>query len=289
MPLSPVRENGHETHGSVVSTKFDASRSRQHAVRYPALAKLRVGCVKYLNAQPLIYGYDGPVRLDHPSGLARDIAAGKLDAALVPIFEALGSKHYILVDGAAIASDGPVYSVFLAYRGEVKDITSVVLDPASLTSVNLLRVLLAEFHGIKPGFRDEKTCGSEPGARLLIGNQAIEFRSKAPADYRYMDLGEEWNRCTGLPFVYAMWLLRPDLPEVCAIAREFRELKKEGVEHIPKIVAGHSESTAEFRHRYLTQHIRFDFGPRERAGVERFRELLLAHGLVSRGAPLEFV
>ncbi|HEY2342633.1 MAG TPA: hypothetical protein VGH90_06375, partial [Chthoniobacteraceae bacterium] len=63
---------------------------------YPALAGLRVGCVKYLNARPLIYGYEGPVCFDHPSGLARDLRCGALDAALVPVFEALGERHYLI-------------------------------------------------------------------------------------------------------------------------------------------------------------------------------------------------
>ena len=42
---------------------------------------LRVGCVQYLNAQPLIYGWQGPVIFDHPSSLCRQLAAGELDVA----------------------------------------------------------------------------------------------------------------------------------------------------------------------------------------------------------------
>jgi chorismate dehydratase len=257
---------------------------------YPALAGLRVGCVKYLNARPLIYGYEGPVRFDHPSGLARELARGGLDAALVPIFEALDGRHYLIADGAAIACDGPVYSVFLAYRGELAAVRTVALDPASLTSVHLLQVLLAEFRGQRPQYVDAAKATGEPDARLLIGNQAIEFRAAAAGAYHYLDLGEEWKRQTGLPFVFAMWLMQPDLPRAGAVAADFRALKRDGVAHIPQIVRGDSEATPEFRRRYLTQHIRFDFGPRERAGVERFRALLVKHGLaVSDGAPLEFV
>src|SRR4030095_11618635 len=89
---------------------------------WPTLRGLRLGCVKYLNSRPLIHAYDGPVVFDHPSALARMLAAGQLDTALVPLFETLRTPRYWLVDGVAVASDGPVYSVFLAYRGELRDV-----------------------------------------------------------------------------------------------------------------------------------------------------------------------
>ena len=97
---------------------------------WPALSKLRVGCVQYLNAKPLIHGYDGPVVFDHPSALARDLARGALDVALVPIFEALRDPRYLIADGVAIASDGPVFSVFLALRGPLAEVRTIALDPA---------------------------------------------------------------------------------------------------------------------------------------------------------------
>ena len=53
-------------------------------------------------------------------------------------------------DDVAIACDGPVFSVFLAHRGPLAEVRRIALDPASLTSVHLLRVLLAEFHGLRP-------------------------------------------------------------------------------------------------------------------------------------------
>ena len=130
------------------------------------LHSLRIGCVQYLNARPLIHGYDGDVVFDHPSALARELAAGRLDAALVPVFEALREPHYAIVDGCAVACEGPVHSVVLAHRGALHDVRSIALDPASMSSVHLLKVLLAEFHGMQPEYRDDGA------ARLLIGNTA---------------------------------------------------------------------------------------------------------------------
>ncbi|MEO6788498.1 MAG: MqnA/MqnD/SBP family protein, partial [Chthoniobacteraceae bacterium] len=100
------------------------------------LRGLRIGCVQYLNSRPLICAYDGPVIFEHPSVLARMLADGELDAALVPAFAALRDPHYLLVDDVAVGCDGPVFSVFLAHRGALSGVRSVALDPASLSSAN---------------------------------------------------------------------------------------------------------------------------------------------------------
>lgn len=257
--------------------------------RYPALSALRVGCVQYLNAKPLIHGYDGPVVFDHPSGLARDLAAGALDVALVPIFEALRHPRYLLADGVAIASDGPVYSVFLAHRGPLAEVRSIALDPASLTSIHLLQVLLAEYHGLRPQLLELSAFPAKADAVLLIGNQAIDFRERDAGAHQLLDLGEEWRRCTGRPFVYAPWLLRADLPNAAAVADELRALQRDGTASIGEIVRADSHDPA-LSGRYLTEHIRFGLGVREKAGIGKFRELLVRHRFIPASEdPLRYV
>lgn len=250
------------------------------------LHALRVGCVQYLNSKPLIHDYTGTITLEHPSALARDLSAGLLDAALVPTFEVLEHPHYTLVDNVAIASNGPVFSVVLIYRGNLRDIRSVKLDPASRTSQNLIRVILAEFHDLHPKF------GAEGEAELIIGNQAIEYRENHDHDpeIHVLDLGEEWKRCTGLPFVYAMWALRSDLPDLPEVAHAFRALKDNGIANLEAVIADDDTGTPEFRRRYLTEHIRFDLGDEEKRGIARYRELLAKHGRIQTTMPeLRFV
>jgi predicted solute-binding protein len=260
-------------------------------IRFPALAGLRIGCVQYLNSKPLIEAYPGEVLFDHPSILARALAAGSLDAALVPIFEALGERSYLAVDGVAIACRGPVYSVFLVYEGELADLKNVALDPASLTSVHLLQVLLREFHGVSPVCAPEGALNGRAEGRLLIGNQAIAYRNNPPRGMRFLDLGEEWHKQTGLPFVFAVWLLRADLPNPEAVAEGFRALKAMG-ESLIVDIAGRAgkEFGAELALQYLTEYIRFDIGEPEREAIERFRELLVKHGFQKEnGTALRFV
>ena len=90
-----------------------------------------------------------------PAGWRICWQAGEIDVALVPAFEALRRPEFPIVDGVAISSRGAVYSVFLAYRGDLSGVRTVHLDPASRTSNNLLRCLLAEFHGLRPQFETE--------------------------------------------------------------------------------------------------------------------------------------
>ncbi len=251
-----------------------------------ALRGLRIGCVQYLNSRPLICAYDGPVVFDHPSALARMLAAGELDAALVPAFEAVREAKYALVDDVAVACDGEVFSVFLAYRGALRDVHSIALDPASLSSANLLRVLLAEFHGMQPAF------GPVGEAQLLIGNQAIEFREaeEGKSDWQFLDLGAEWKRCTGLPFVFAVWAVRAGIAEASTVADAFRRMKDAGLARISALIEEESFGDVEMRRRYLTEYLRFGISVKGREALALYRTLLAKHGLIAeQSVPLKFV
>src|SRR5262249_45063885 len=197
---------------------------------------LRIGCVKYLNARPLIRGWEGDVDFDHPSALCNKLAAGKLDVALVSSFEFLRNPIYRIVDDVSISSDGPVYSVIVAYRGEIAEIEEIELDPASETSTNLLRCLIAE-RGLNPrlvqGHTRARPVVAESDAtvqaRLLIGDQAIRFRQDDGDEFSFWDLGEQWQEFVGLPFVYALWLARPEVTDLKQIANRLRALRDENM------------------------------------------------------------
>ena len=255
---------------------------------FEALRGLRVGCVRYLNSRPLIEPYGGPVVLDHPSVLAAALQRGELDVALIPVFEALRMPGCLAVEGVSISSLGPVWSVILAYQGALSAIKQVALDPASRTSVHLCKVFFAEWGASIPEYLPEPV---PPGtARVLIGNQAIAFRERHGSEYHILDFGEEWTRRTGLPFVFAVWLIRPEVKDPVRVAAAFREIARRGRGQIPEIVARHREHHADFALRYLTEYIRFDLGAREKEGMEHFRGLLCKHALLPPGSePLRFV
>src|SRR2546423_1475199 len=165
-----------------------------------------------------MYGWPSNVVLDHPSALCAQLARGGLDIALVSSFEFLRNPIYQIVDAISISSDGPVYSVLLAHVGELFELEQIELDPAAETSGNLLRCLLGELE-LQPRFFLTSKSSLEKGlGRLLIGDQAIRFRQEHGSELQFWDLGEQWKKLTGLPFVYALWLVRPEVADPKAIA-----------------------------------------------------------------------
>jgi chorismate dehydratase len=259
------------------------------------LKAVRVGCVKYLNARPLIRGWSGNVEFDHPSALCQRLAKGQLDVALVSSFEFLRNPIYRIVDDVSISSDGPVYSVVVAHRGEFSNIEQIELDPASETAVNLLRCLLAELGvSLHLSAGTPESAGLSP-ANLIIGDQAISFRQNHTGEFRFWDLGDQWKKLTGLPFVYALWLIRPEVPDAKSIAQRLRELRDENIADIPVIVSDaladaidhKQEITEEFLDRYYNEYLRFNFGPREKQGLQTFADLCAKHGVLPK-RPHEF-
>lgn len=248
-----------------------------------ASAALALGCVRYLNALPLIHGWSGSVHFDHPATLCRQLAAGELDVALVSSFEYLRNPIYTVVDRVAIASDGPVFSVILAHRGSIEQLRKVVVDPASRTSVNLLHCLLGE-RGITPEFVSHGKISAECGF-LLIGDQAIQFRKRSDKRYQFFDLGAEWKMMVGKPFVYALWLIHPDYAEKATIAHALRSLGQDNVMNLDALIATQPEENRAFCQFYLRECLRFAFDEKEKEGFRLFGKLCARQKLIP-AAPL---
>jgi predicted solute-binding protein len=273
----------------------------------PPQRMLRIGCVKYLNARPLIRGCRADVEFDHPSALCERLANGELDIALVSSFEFLRNPIYRIIDDVSISSDGPVYSVVVVHRDEISKIDEIVLDPASETAVNLLRCLLGEL-GLNPHLKQRNTgispvvvkSGSAAPAQLLIGDQAIHFRESHADEFQFWDLGEQWKKLMALPFVYALWLIRPEVRDPKTIADDLRALRDENLadldELIAEVVVGVGDPGAqekfdpEFYSRYYHEHLRFSFGKEEKEGLRTFSQLCAKRGLLpGRGIAFDLV
>ena len=243
-----------------------------------SLAPFRVGSVRYLNAVPLTRGLEDEIILATPSKLAEMLQRDELDAGLVSITEVLFNDRYDILDGMAIASLGEVKSVFLAHRRPVAEVKEVFCDTASLTSVNLLKVLLAE-RGLHPEFKPlpDYESAAHLDYVLLIGDPAINF-IRAPHTHEIMDLGEAWFELTQLPFVYAVWALRRGV-ENARLRQQLRAARDFGLDTIDSIIRCRDEFDFEFRKDYLGWHIHYHLGGDEKRGVAKFIELLRKHKL----------
>lgn len=231
---------------------------------------IKIGCVPYLNAKPLLEGLEGVV-LKPPADLVGLLVSGKLDVALLPAIEVLrrGLAH---VRGIAIASPGKTDSVRLHHAVEIPDIRRVALDRNSRTSNMLTRIILEQRYGVKPTYvTRDPTKGlsfKAVDAAVTIGDTSFR-REGVP----FLDLGTEWKAFTGRPFVYALWAHRPGHPKAKEIAATLRGAKKRGTARIPAIARREAKRlglTPRFCRTYLTDYITFDLGPAERAGLKLF-------------------
>ncbi len=243
-----------------------------------SLAPYRVGSVPYLNAVPLTRGLESEIIFATPAKLAEMLRRDELDAGLVSVTEVLFSERYDVLDGVGVASLGEVKSVFLAHKKPLAEASEILCDTASLTSVNLLRVLLAE-QGLRPEFKPLPSYDDAANADfvLLIGDPAIDFL-RADHPHQIWDLGAAWFELTRLPFVYAVWALRRGI-DYKRLARQLRDAKDFGLETLDHVINSRTEYDLSFRKDYLGWHIHYHLGVDEKRGLNRFIDLLRKHGL----------
>ncbi|GDX78933.1 hypothetical protein LBMAG42_07440 [Deltaproteobacteria bacterium] len=246
----------------------------------PTQTRIRVACVGYTNAWPLTRHLDPAlfdVRPCVPSAAARMLNRGEADVGLVPVASLFdnGAKWRI-VPGFCIGSDGDVDSVLLVGERPLEEWDEVVLDGESRTSVILAQILLRgplnradlPVRAVDAGtgaFHAQGRTGA-----VVIGDAARNLPDRLTTR---IDLGRAWKDWTGLPFVFAVWAGRPDLP-VAAIDG----LRRAGAMGLPE-----RASAPEAERTYLTQHIRYDLDDRALMGLRRFVALGQASGLLGPG------
>lgn len=243
---------------------------------------LRIGAVSYLNTKPLVYALpalapDIQIVFDVPSRLADDLRAGRLDVALIPSIEYLRQAGCTIVSNACIGCRGPVLSVKLFGRKPLCDIGSLALDEGSRTSHLLARILLWERYRLQPRLEvlpidcRPEACAAD--AVLLIGDRAI----RPPPDgfVECWDLGDQWCRWAGLPFVFAMWVARPGI-DISEIGGTLSRARDWGVAHVEEIARAEAAAvglTYEQTLGYLRDNLYFYLTGQERRGLELFFQL----------------
>ncbi len=282
---------------------------------------LVVGEIAYANVLPLFdawraasgVGPDGSppgVRVvrGEPAALNEALARGEIDLAPCSSIEyARDAEAYRLLPDLSIAADGAVESVLLFARRPLEELAAhgrrpqVALSPASATSNLLLRLILAE-RGIAADFAPA-ALGDAPGAdaALVIGDDALAAAAdgarvaRAAGYAQVYDMGLLWRELTGLPFVFALFIVRAETAtaEPAAVARLAAALaaaKRAAPARRLDLAAreaGRAGLSAERLAGYW-EAIRYDLGARERAGLAAYYRLAARHGLLPAAPPLRF-
>lgn len=235
----------------------------------------RIGSVPHLNVRPLIYGIEPEMTFCTPAHLADAMHRREFDVGLVPVAEVLLHDQYDIIDGIGVVSLGEVRSVFLVHRVPIQQVRTITIDPASRSSVWLLRILLAKRFGIEPAFHPHP---ADCDAEFVFGDNAINRLARI-ADEPRLDLGALWTEWAGLPFVYAVWAAQRGTADA-AFAAKLRQAKADGLAHLDEIIAKSAEATPEIRRDYLTRRIRYNLGEPEKAGLRKFQDCLVELQLV---------
>ncbi|GJM20774.1 MAG: chorismate dehydratase [Planctomycetota bacterium] len=252
---------------------------------------LRLGTVPYLNALPLVEGlhaqHDVELVARVPSELAPRLRAGELDAALVSAVELFRTPTLSWVRGPAVISRGAVRSILLFLRCPLSEVRSLALDRSSLSAAALTQVVLRRFAGLAPlelqrSDPERALHEIDADAVLRIGDPALRTD---PGQREVLDVGAFWQTHSGLPFVYALWLVRPEAasPELAA-----RLVAAAAAGHVRRHAlalefAAEHAMDPDACSTYLHESIAYDFGPREQAGLALFGRLAHGLGLVDQG------
>ncbi|MBX3423116.1 MAG: menaquinone biosynthesis protein [Pirellulaceae bacterium] len=260
--------------------------------------KPRIGAVSYLNTKPLIYGLQqrlpsSQIVLDLPSRLADRLMAGELEVALIPSIEYFRrSEDLAIASDACIACCGAVRSVQLLFRCHPSEVRTLALDEGSRTSAVLAQVLLHRHVGVRPQLQplpiDADFQQSSADAVLVIGDRAMSI--DATQFVQCWDLGQQWYQTTGLPFVFAMWVVGQQAPtdwDVTDTIRALCEARDAGLAHVAEIAAQQApiyDLTIDDCLNYFTNQLHFTLRHAERSGLALFEKLADSLGLIGRPA-----
>jgi chorismate dehydratase len=263
---------------------------------------LRIGQIDYANCTPIFTmlkrhfpGNAWQFIRGVPSYLNALLANGAIDLCPSSSIEyGKSPERYYLLPDLSISSIGKVKSVLLFSRVPLADLggCNVGLTTDSDTSVNLLKILLAKSYNLATTF--ERTSLPLPEALktfpalLLIGDAALRESMAGKAEYVY-DLGDEWYRFTGLPFVFALWIVRKEAVEgkrreVAELLENLRTAKRLAYESYEAIAATCGEQGWMDRDLLIDywRCISYDLSPWHLQGVSTFFRYASEMGILQR-------
>lgn len=200
------------------------------------MEKIKISAVSYTNTKPFIYGIQhSPVleqidlSLDIPSDCAKKLIENQVDIGLIPVAAIPFVPDAHIISSFCIGSIGAVNSVFIFSDVHVNKIKTVKLDPQSRTSNNLAKVLLKNHFKVEVEFTTDQTATTD--AVVLIGDRT--FGRKENFNFVY-DMGEEWMKFTGLPFMYAAWVANKPVDESFLV--DFDKALALGIQNISTVI-----------------------------------------------------
>jgi chorismate dehydratase len=242
---------------------------------------LRIGRVPYLHAEPFYFDMArrGMALYELvPGAVAVAAANGAIDAGPVPLVDCLRLQdRFEPVAGFCVASVQRAGSSLLYSSRPITALAGAhigVTDEAA-TALRLLQVLLRLKYQVQPAAYGPLQAAHD--AFLLIGNQALRQRRGAPGFPYTYDLGAEWHAWTGLPFVFARWMVRKEVPakDKALLEETLYVGLEDGVEALYQVAEPREDLLMLPRHivAYI-QGFRYYIGKSEQQAIDQFQRYL---------------
>lgn len=216
--------------------------------------RISLGKISYINASPVYYGLDNGLLPDWltmvsdvPSALNRQIMTGEIEISPISAaFYAMNHDKLLLLPDLSISCHGNVLSVICASNYALDDLhqKTVMFSQESASAASFLRMIFSQ-RKVYPDFRvgpvgDIRKIPPGVDAVMVIGDSALT----QPWQELYahcFDLGGIWYEMTGLPFVFAVWVVRESFArrhpeEVEKVLALLHASKKQGYAHIDEVI-----------------------------------------------------
>ncbi len=240
----------------------------------------KVSIVNYYNTIPFLWGIDNheikneiEIELDIPSICAQKLKNNSVDVGLVPVAILPELKSYHIITDYCIGAEGKVDSVKLYSQKPLNELTHVLLDYQSKTSVTLVQVLNKHFWKKDIQFIDSK-AGFENDIKDTVGGVIIGDRTFGLTNFTYeIDLAEEWIKHTSLPFVFAAWVSTKKLDS--DFITRFNNALSLGTNNIDEAILKNPKEIKGFNPTdYLKNKISYNLTPEKKSGLELFLSLI---------------
>ena len=168
--------------------------------------KIKIGRMPYLNSD--IFYLEKIKTFDYidltPKKMGEAFRDGLINSGPLSMIDYFQENQIEPVSNFCVSTKNLARSVLLFSNKDLRDIESVYITEETSTSVNLLKVLNKFFwKNKKIKFTNDKKVSE---SFLYIGDKAISMKQDKLAKFEStFDLGEEWNKYTSLPFVFARW------------------------------------------------------------------------------------
>jgi chorismate dehydratase len=262
---------------------------------------LRVAAINFLNPAPLMWDFEHPplaanllrhysLHYTQPSLCADELLSGRADLGLIPI--ASLTPELAIVPGCTIASLDRVRSILLLIKQPhtLETVRTVAADTASRSSLAYANILFRKFCGNHPTFlpspADPIAMLQQADAAILIGDPALlalearEAIEQTAGPCTWVDLAHEWRSRTNLPWVAAVWAVRPEALATngftpASLTADLEASRDHGLAHIDQLV---EEWTPRIPlqpkaiHHYLTENIHYTLDPDCIRTIQLFRQ-----------------